>query len=161
MGREIVLKRAEKGVEVVVNGRNSERGKNVVNEVVKNGGRAIFVQGDVSLPETNRKLVNEATKNFGRPDILVMCAGELGIRSITEVDIDVWDRTIATNLSAVFYLLHYEIPEMQKAGAGGVVIVGSIAGFKVFPNHVAYCASKGTLTQLVKRGHWIMALPSG
>lgn len=151
MGREIVLKLAEKGVEVVVNGRNAERGKNVVNELVKNGGNAIFVQGDVSLPETNGKLVNEAVKNFGRLDILVMSAGELGMGSVTEVDIDLWNRTIATNLSAVFYLLHYGIPEMQKAGGGSVVIIGSIAGFKVFPNHAAYCASKGALTQLVKQ----------
>jgi NAD(P)-dependent dehydrogenase (short-subunit alcohol dehydrogenase family) len=71
--------------------------------------------------------------------------------SITETDPELWDRTLAANLSAVFYLLHYAIPEMKRRGGGRVVVVGSIAGYKVFPNHPAYCASKGGLPQLVRQ----------
>ena len=43
-----------------------------------------------------------------------------------------WEKTIATNLNSVFYLLHYGIPEIQKSGKGSVVVIGSIAAFKVF-----------------------------
>lgn len=151
MGREIALKLAEKGVSVVFNGRNEERGKKVLDEITKNGGSAIFVKGDVSIPDTNEKLVGETVKNFGRLDLLVMSAGELGIGSVTDIDIILWEKTIATNLCAIFYLLHYGIPEMKKTGGGSVVVIGSIAAFKVFPNHPAYCASKGALTQLVRQ----------
>ena len=151
MGKEIALKLSEYKVNIVISGRNAERGRNVVDEITKKGSKATFVQGDVCIPETNQNLINAAVDNFGRLDYLVMSAGELGIGSITDIDIQTWEKTIATNLNAIFYLLHYGIPQIKKTGQGSVVIIGSIAAFKVFPNHPAYCASKSALTQLIKQ----------
>ncbi len=157
MGEATAKLLAKEGVKVIVCGRNEERGSGVVSSIRNKGGKALFVKGDVTLAETNRKLVDMALSEYGRLDILVMSAGELGIGSITEIDIDTWKRTLDTNLSAVFYLLHYGIPAMnrvssfKKTKGGSVVVIGSIAAFKVFPAHPAYCASKGALTQLVKQ----------
>ncbi len=157
MGEAIAGLLARRGVSVVVSGRNTERGSRVVNAIRDEGGNALFVGGDVSLPETNKRLVDTALSEYGRLDFLIMSAGELGIGSVTEIEIDRWKRTLDTNLSAVFYLLHYGIPAMgklsssKKKGGGSVVVIGSIAAFKVFPNHPAYCASKGGLTQLVRQ----------
>ena len=60
------------------------------------------------------------------------------------------DRIVATNLHAVFYLLRLGIPKMEKKG-GTIVINGLIAAHKGFPDHAAYCASKGTLVSLVRQ----------
>ena len=157
MGEAVAKLLATNGVSVIVNGRNVERGNRVVESIKGTGGNALFVKGDVSLPETNKKLVDTALSEYGRLDFLIMSAGELGIGSVTDIDIDTWKKTLDTNLSAVFYLLHYGIPAMnresssKKVKGGSVVVIGSIAAFKVFPNHPAYCASKGALTQLVKQ----------
>jgi len=67
------------------------------------------------------------------------------------VPLETWRRTLAVNLDAVFYLLRAALPGMRARGGGSVVVIGSIAAFKGFPNHAAYCASKGALVALVRQ----------
>lgn len=152
MGRAIAELFAQEGAQLVVNGRDEERGSEVVNAIAQNDGEAVFVKGDVGLPKANQQLVETALAEFGGLDILIPNAGILGLGSVTEVEPETWHRTIDTNLNAVFYLLRAAIPEMQKTGTGGsVVVTGSVAAHKGFPNHAAYCASKGAVEALVRQ----------
>ena len=75
----------------------------------------------------------------------------LGLGSVTGVPLDTWRQTLAVNLDAVFYLLRSGLPAIKERGGGSMVVVGSIAAFKGFPNHAAYCASKGALVALVRQ----------
>ena len=75
----------------------------------------------------------------------------LGLGSATDVPVETWKQTLAVNLDAVFYLLRSALPALQGRGGGSIVVVGSIAAFKGFPNHAAYCASKGALVALVRQ----------
>jgi NAD(P)-dependent dehydrogenase (short-subunit alcohol dehydrogenase family) len=109
------------------------------------------VIGNIGTFEANQALVQRAKEAFGGVDILVPNAGVLGIGSITEVSLETWHETIATNLHAVFYLCRAGIPEMLARGGGSIVVNGSIAAMKAFPNHPAYCAAKGALVPLVKQ----------
>ena len=88
---------------------------------------------------------------FGGVDTIVCFAGTLGLGSVTDVPPDTWRQTMAVNLDAVFYLLRSGLPAMRARGGGSVVIGGSIAALKAFPNHAAYCASKGALLALVRQ----------
>ena len=151
MGRGVALRFAAEGARVVAAGRDANRGAEVIADIQRAGGKALFVPGDVSQAEANRELVERATSEYGGLDILVMSAGEMGLGPVTQVSPEVWDRTVATNLSALYYLMHYGIPQMQKRPAGSIVVIGSIAGYKVFPNHAAYCTSKGGVLQLVRQ----------
>lgn len=151
MGRAIAELFAGEGASVIVGGRDQERGAGVVDGIIASGGRAEFVSGDVKTIETNRLLIEKAVELFGGVDVLVPNAGLLGLASITELEPELWHDTVATNLDAVYYMLHLGIPELQKCGGGTIVVNGSIAAFKVFPNHAAYCASKGALVALVKQ----------
>ncbi len=151
MGAAIARLFAEEGASVVVNGRNAMRGEQVTSDIMGQGGRATFVRSDISTMEGNAILMGETVKIFGAPDIVVTNAGYLGLGRITEVDPEVWHKTIDTNLNSIFYLLRLALPEMQKKGAGTVIITGSIAAFKSFPAHPAYNASKGALVPLVKQ----------
>jgi NAD(P)-dependent dehydrogenase (short-subunit alcohol dehydrogenase family) len=81
----------------------------------------------------------------------VACAGTLGLGALGELPVDEWKRTLSVNLDAVFYLLRKALPAMRERGSGAVVVIGSIAAFKGFPNHAAYCASKGALVALVRQ----------
>ncbi|MCU0398526.1 MAG: glucose 1-dehydrogenase [Cyclobacteriaceae bacterium] len=157
MGKAIAERFVHEGASVILSGRDEQRGKELESNLGKNGGNAFFISGDVSLESTNRKLVEEAIGKYGKLDIVVTNAGKLGLGSVTDISLDEWDETIKTNLYSVFYLSRFAIPEMQKAGKGVILVTSSIAAFKSFPNHAAYCASKASLIALVKE----MALDYG
>jgi len=151
MGRAAALIFAREGASVVASGRNEDRGRSLVDEIRSADGRAEFVPGDVSLPETSDRLVEACRREFGGVDTIVCFAGMLGLGSVTGVPLDTWRQTMAVNLDAVFYLLRSGLPAMKTRGGGSVVIGGSIAALKGFPNHAAYCASKGALLALVRQ----------
>ncbi len=157
MGKAIAERFVHEGASVILSGRDEQRGKELESNLGKNGGNAFFISGDVSLESTNRKLVEEAIGKYGKLDIVVTNAGKLGLGSVTDISLDEWDETIKTNLYSVFYLSRFAIPEMQKARKGVILATSSIAAFKSFPNHAAYCASKASLIALVKE----MALDYG
>jgi NAD(P)-dependent dehydrogenase (short-subunit alcohol dehydrogenase family) len=151
MGRATALLFAQEGAAIVASGRDETRGRSLVEEIRSAGGRVEFVPGDVSLPDTNERLVGTCSRVFGGVDTIVCFAGMLGLGSVTGVPLDTWRQTLAVNLDAVFYLLRSGLPIMQSRGRGSVVIGGSIAALKGFPNHAAYCASKGALLALVRQ----------
>ncbi|MCF8335326.1 MAG: glucose 1-dehydrogenase [Bacteroidales bacterium] len=151
MGEEIAYTFAREGAKLILSGRNEERGNAVQKKIREQGGNALFVKGDITSYETNQALVQTCLDTYGTVDILVCSAGLLGLGKLTELLQETWEKTIATNLSAVYYLTSQGIPVMKKKGKGSIVIIGSIAGYKTFPAHPAYCASKGALIQLTKQ----------
>jgi NAD(P)-dependent dehydrogenase (short-subunit alcohol dehydrogenase family) len=151
MGRATALLLAREGASIIASGRDASRGSALLGEIRSGGGRAEFVPGDVSLPQTNERLVETAVRAFGGVDTIVCFAGMLGLGSLTDVPVDTWRQTMAVNLDAIVYLLRAGLPVMRQRGGGSVVVGGSIAAFKGFPNHAAYCASKGALLALVRQ----------
>lgn len=157
MGKAIAERFISEGASVILSGRDSKRGLELENSLNLSGKRSVFIAGDISKPEVNEHLVAEAVRNFGKLDIIVTNAGKLGLGSVTDISLEEWDETISTNLNSVFYLSRYAIPEIKKSGKGVILVNSSIAAFKSFPNHAAYCASKAALVALVKE----MALDFG
>ena len=151
MGRAIAGLFCREGASVVIGGRDPDRGKETVRELSASGHQACFIQGDVGLETANRQIIDSAKEEFGGVDILVPCAGELGLGTITEIPPDDWRRVMDTNLNSVYYLLHAGIPELQQRENGNIVVIGSIAAYRGFPGHAAYCASKGALVPLVRQ----------
>lgn len=151
MGEAITRRFVEEGAHVVFGGRNRERGEALYKDLNARNSGVRFVGGDVGKEATNESLVQTAVGAFGGLDILVANAGMLGLGSITELSVERWHETVSVNLHSVFYLLRHGIPELEKRGGGSIVVVGSIAAYKGFPNHAAYCASKGALIPLVKQ----------
>ena len=157
MGRGIAERFAREGASLVLSGRSEARGGEVLRLIEQQGGRAVFMPGDISLPETNRQLVEQALETYGRLDGIVTNAGHLGLGAVTEIGPEEWHYTFAANLHSVYYLSHYAIPAMRQQGRGVIVATASIAAFKSFPNHPAYCATKAGLVALVRQ----MALDYG
>jgi NAD(P)-dependent dehydrogenase (short-subunit alcohol dehydrogenase family) len=151
MGRGIAELFAAEGASVVISGRDEGRGREVADGIVARGGAAAFVPGDIAQVETNQRLVDTALQQFGHVDILAPNAGILGIGGVLEAPLEVWKQTIDVNLNAVYYLIKLAAPVMIAGGGGSIVVNGSIAAYKGFPNHPAYCASKGALISLVRQ----------
>lgn len=150
IGEAIARRFAREGASVIINGTNDEKGKKVEGEIIAEGGKAHFFRADVSSAPEVEAMVKFAVDRFSKVSILVPNAGILGNGLATEISLETWHRTIGINLNGVYYLCRYGLPELIKAGGGTVVINASIASFKSFPGHPAYCASKGALIPLMK-----------
>ncbi len=150
MGKAIALLFAQEGANLIVNGRNTKKGNELLTEINSLTESTIFLPGDVGNVAINQQLVNQAIAKFGKLDGIVANAGVLGLGSITEIAIEEWHSTLNTNINSFFYLCKYAIPHIQKS-EGVVIANASIAAFRSFPNHPAYCASKAALVALVKQ----------
>lgn len=151
IGRGIAEYFAEEGAAVVISGRSEMEGAETVQTIKKSGGDALFVAADVSSRSENEKLYQAARKNFGIPDIIVANAGMLGLGSLTGTPSELWHKTFNVNIHSLFYLLKAAIPDMKNRGGGSIIIMGSLASQKGFPNHAAYCATKGAVESLVRQ----------
>ena len=151
MGKATALLFAREGANLILSGRDIDRGESLVHEIQEKAAEVHFIPGDVGEIDVNRRLVANSISSYGQLDGLVCHAGELGLGSITDLDIDTWHRIFRTNVDAVFYLLKAALPELLKRERASVVINASIAAFKSFPNHPAYCASKAALVALARQ----------
>ncbi|SMD42244.1 NAD(P)-dependent dehydrogenase, short-chain alcohol dehydrogenase family [Aquiflexum balticum DSM 16537] len=151
MGKAIAIELANEGANLILSGRDQKRGNALMAELLDKGQVSKFLPGDVGDIEYNKQLVDLALATFGGLDGVVTNAGMLGLAPVTSLDPYIWDRTFRTNVDAVFFLLKYALPEMLKRPSASVVGNASIAAFKSFPNHPAYCASKAALVALAKQ----------
>lgn len=147
MGKAIAQGLSSEGARLVLSGRNKESGQALENSL----DHAVFVPGDVTEPSYNKKLVDTALETYGQLDILSLNAGVLGLGNVMELPIETWHNAINTNLSSLFYLCKYALPILQQQPQGNILINASIAAFKSFPNHPAYCASKAGAVALMKQ----------
>lgn len=95
---------AAEGAEVVLVGRNAEHGEKVRNEIVNDGGRACFMQCDVSREENVQDLRCRFVERYDRLDILVNNAGLLITSPLEEINADDWHKIYAINTDAVMYM---------------------------------------------------------
>jgi NAD(P)-dependent dehydrogenase (short-subunit alcohol dehydrogenase family) len=151
MGKAMAKLFAQEGAKLVLAGRNEAKGSVLKKELIKINPDIIFESGDISLPKTNESLVALAIKNFGKIDTIIANAGTLGLGKVTDLTIESWHQTLNTNLSSLFYLSKYAIPHMLENKFGVILANASIAAFKAFPQHPAYCASKAGQLALVKQ----------
>lgn len=147
MGKAIARTFSMEGAKLVLSGRDLERGQALEKELAE----AVFLAGDITDPSYNEQLVSTAMESFGKLDMLSLNAGILGLGNVKELPISEWHKTINTNLSSIFYLSKYALPHLQNSGRGLILINASIAAFKSFPNHPAYCASKAAALALMKQ----------
>lgn len=146
MGKAIATQFHAHGAKLVISGRNKERGNSLAKELAG----AVFVSGDVSEPQYNALLVKTAIQHFGKLDIVSLNAGTLGLGNVVELSMEDWHKTVDVNLSAIFYMSKHAIPHLEKSN-GTILINASIAAYKSFPNHPAYCASKAGAVALMKQ----------
>ncbi|CAN5300771.1 SDR family oxidoreductase [soil metagenome] len=136
---------------IVVTGRNAERGKAVVAALKGLGTKAVFVAADVEKVAGCRKIIAAADKAFGRLDILVNAAGLTDRGSIWDTTAELFDRMMAVNVRAPFFLMQEAIRLMERDKVhGSIVNISSVAAHGSVPMLVAYAASKAALNTLTK-----------
>ena len=151
MGAEEARLFGREGAGVGVADMNEEDGKKVESQIAEAGGRALFVQNDVTSEESWRSLVQQTVANFGRLDILVNNAGLSSGLVSDPLDTDGWRRIMDVTATGVFLGTKYAIQEMLKTGGGSIVNISAIMGFVGGEGgHPAYHASKGAVRIFTK-----------
>lgn len=149
IGRAIAVMYADHGAKVIVVGRNSERGGQVVNEIIEAGGEAIFCKTDILAEEDHKKMVETAVSTYGKLDILVNNAGTSECKSIEESTLEEWNYVFATNVNSIFISCKYAIPYLKQT-KGSIITISSMSALKPVANLQAYSTSKAAASMLTK-----------
>ncbi len=151
IGRETCLLLAAEGATVIVTDVLDDAGKDVVDKITLNGGKAAFWHMDVSNGSEVKQAFAEIQKNFQKIDVLVNNAGIAGTSKPThEITEEEWDRVININVKGVFLGTKYVIPYMQQSGGGSIINLSSIYGLVGAPDLPPYHASKGAVRLMSK-----------
>lgn len=151
IGRAVAIRFAREGAAVVVGDVSEPSALAVAAEIVKEGGRALGLKADVTVPAQVEGMVNTARREFGPVTVLATCAGVLGFGTVADTSLEAWNRVIAVNLTGTFLAAKAAIPGMIEAGGGAIVTISSSTGaHDAAPGTVAYVASKGGVMMLTK-----------
>jgi gluconate 5-dehydrogenase len=114
------------------------------------GPNAAYVVADVADRDAIGALSAAISAPFGAPDILVHAAGINTREAADDVTPEGWDKTVALNLTAPFFLSKALVPAMQRKGWGRIVNFASLQTTRAFPGGIAYGATKAGIGQLTR-----------
>jgi NAD(P)-dependent dehydrogenase (short-subunit alcohol dehydrogenase family) len=151
IGRAIAGRFAAEGARVVVTGRDATRGGAVVEAVRAAGGEATFVPHELDgSVDGSRELADLATGVYGSIGILVNNAGIYPPGGTLAIDGETFDRIMAVNVKAPFFLTAALVPAMAETGGGAVINLGSWGARLGIPAGTAYASSKGAMETLTR-----------
>jgi glycerol dehydrogenase len=150
IGKAIAEMFAEKGANLILVDIDSAV-KDLANELEHKKRKILPLVYDISKSENIEKIVSESLKSFpGGIDILVNSAGVALVDDAENLSEEIWDKTIAINLKALFMLSQAVGRKMIKNKKGKIINIASIAGPIAFEKHAAYTASKAGVIGITK-----------
>ena len=156
IGRATARRMATEGARVVIADLNAEAGQRVADEVRAAGGEAVSQPTDVAEESSIRELVAAACRAFGGIDVLFNNAAAVGPAEggcdvdLLNLDVEVWDRTMAVNVRGVMLGCKHAIPVMIERGGGAIVNTTSTAALAGTDTRYAYGTSKSALIAFAK-----------
>jgi len=151
IGEAVAELLAKEGATVVATDIDELRGPEVVARIVKAGGKAVFLEQDVTSEDRWAEIAADIEKRFGRLDIMVSNAGiGIAVPSIVDMTLSDWRKQTAINLDGVFLSVKYGLPLMRKGGGGSVIMMSSLAGLRGSVGLAGYCATKGGVRLFAK-----------
>ncbi|HSB71273.1 MAG TPA: SDR family oxidoreductase [Candidatus Methylomirabilis sp.] len=151
VGRSIALALAERGAELVIHYRESEREAQEVLALAKRaGGKPVAVRADLSIATDTARIIQTAMQAFGRIEILVNNAAiffRTPFEKLTERD---WDRFLDVNLKAPFLLCRQAGEIMLRQGRGKIINLADVAGMRAWAEYIPYSVSKAGVISLTQ-----------
>ncbi len=140
------------GAKVAIAELKPELGRATEQLVRDAGGDAICIETDVTQEDSVKAAIQKTVERYGKLDILYNCAGGsiAEDKTVTEVDMSVWQHTQSLDLLGPFLCCRHGIPELIKTGGGAIVNMSSVVALRgSFPIHV-YTAAKGGVISLTQ-----------
>jgi len=152
IGLGIARQLAAAGADIVVNGFGEPADIDRLCKAIaaQSGVRVGYVPADLSSADEARTLIERATHDMGRVDIVVNNAGIQHVSPVQDFPQDQWDRVVAINLTAVFVTTRAVLPQMLQRNWGRIVNIASVHGLVASVDKSAYVASKHGVVGLTK-----------
>lgn len=152
IGASIAVAFAREGASVAVDYVASDDGaRKIVGEIERSGGRGTAVKADVTREDDVAALVARTRDAFGSVDILVNNAGVEEKHPFLETPVDVWNKVLAVNLTAVWLCSQAAARAMVAAQKGGrIITISSVHENLTMPTNAPYCAAKGGTRMLTR-----------
>src|SRR5690349_2095387 len=152
IGLGIAWQFAQAGAAVLLNGFGDageiERLQRSISD--EYGVRTAYSGADMTKPDQIAGMVQQATGELGRVDVLVNNAGIQHTAPIQDFPDDRWDAIIAINLSAAFHATKAALPQMLDRNWGRIINIASAHGLAASANKPAYVAAKHGIAGLTK-----------
>ncbi len=142
IGRATAFLLGRSGYRVGVCARTPSRLRVLLDELAGAGVTAAGHPADVGLEADVKEMVVQVQQTLGPIDVLVNNAGVAILKPFTELTLEDWDTTMATNLRSLYLVTREVLPGMRQRKHGAVVNVASLAGRNGFAGGTAYAASK-------------------
>jgi Dehydrogenases with different specificities (related to short-chain alcohol dehydrogenases) len=150
IGRAAALAFAREGASLAAVDRNQEELQQLVDSIKSWGGKAIAINADVSDEGDAARIASETVAAFDGIDILVNNAGIQTYGTIETTSLELWNKTLSVNLTSVYLVSRFVVPELRRRGGGAIVNIASVQGLATAPNVAAYAASKGGVLALTR-----------
>ena len=139
----------ERRAAVVVVDWDASAGRATTDELVAAGGKAIFIEADISTSIGAKQMVADTVVMFGKIDVLVNNAGTHISKNILDQTENEWERILNINLRSCFLCSKYALPELIKT-KGSIVNMSSMVGLIGQSKAAAYSATKGGMVAMSK-----------
>lgn len=150
LGSHISRLLAAEGASVVVNDVNAEAAETLTAEIRAAGGHAVADSTDVATVTGGKAVVQRALDEFGTVDVLVLLAGRMIFKQLTELSEADWDSVTTSHLKATFTVVQAAAPTMMERRYGRIITISSAHG-TVGDSHMApYCAAKAGIIGLTR-----------
>jgi len=153
IGRASSLLFAKEGAHVLVVDLDRIKGEKIVAEIQNQGGNASFFRADISSEADSAAMINQAESKFGKLDVLFNNAGlsHADDGSSQDTTKEIFDLTMAVNVTGVFLGCKYGIPALKRAGGGCIINTASfVARLGAATPQIAYTASKGAVLSMTR-----------
>ncbi|NOY53296.1 MAG: SDR family NAD(P)-dependent oxidoreductase [Deltaproteobacteria bacterium] len=151
LGRTLSIGFARSGYRVAVHFRSDrDAAEETVRRIRENGGKAVSVAADLSVPESAARMVDRVLDIWGGLHVLINNAGEIHDGPLVSLSEGAWSSVMETCLSAPFRLIRRVTPVMEKQGGGRIVNIVSIAGVRGSTGQANYAAAKAGLVGLTR-----------
>jgi NAD(P)-dependent dehydrogenase (short-subunit alcohol dehydrogenase family) len=149
IGRATALAFGRAGASVVVADISVDGGHATAAMIVEAGGKALFVQSNVTRAAEVEALVDKTVAYYGRLDCAFNNAGiEEEHLALADTDEALFDRIINVNVKGTWLCMKYQIRQMLKQGGGAIVNTASVAGLVGAPTQAIYAASKHAVVRI-------------
>jgi NAD(P)-dependent dehydrogenase (short-subunit alcohol dehydrogenase family) len=157
IGRALAETFAEAGAAVALCDVNRADGEGVAAGIVSGGGRARFVECDVSELPSVEALVDDTVQHLGQIDVLVNNAGVAAFGDVEEMSAEEFLTDLKVNVLGTFICCKCALPSLRNSDHASIVNFSSVYHDRVFPKLPGYSAAKGAVASLTKQ----MALEYG
>jgi NAD(P)-dependent dehydrogenase (short-subunit alcohol dehydrogenase family) len=150
IGEATAMSYAAQGSIVVVAEKDPVTGRGVADAIKLKGGRALFVETDVTDVASVASMADATLSTFGRIDILVANAGINVFHEPLETTDEEWRRCFSVDLDGVWHSARAVLPAMRVQASGSIVAIASCHSFAIIPNCFPYPVAKHGLLGLVR-----------